>query len=151
MVGRILMGFVAAMIAVLIAHQPIVAALNAAGMVPNGAYSMAAVATAPPALASFMKGFGFAGWPVLFNLLFWGGLWGAFYGLINGALPGGALLKGLIFGLIVVLFNWTVLATLRGQPMFAGMVPMRMIPGPVIAIGFGLMTAFLFSKMRRHD
>ena len=72
MLGRFVIGFIAAMLAVLVFHQPIGMLCKALGLIPQYTpYNMAAHPTAAPALASMFKGFGFAGWPSLFNLLFW--------------------------------------------------------------------------------
>ena len=89
MLGRFVIGFIAAMLAVLVFHQPIGMLCKALGLIPQYTpYNMAAHPTAAPALASMFKGFGFAGWPSLFNLLFWGGLWGGLFGLFHDKLPG---------------------------------------------------------------
>ena len=87
------------------------------------------------------------GVPRLINNIFWGGLWGALFGLIYDRLPGGmAWLKGLIYGLlIVVVSNWILLPLIRaqifGQPnqvLFGGLNPQRMLASVVIVGGFGL-------------
>ena len=57
------------------------------------------------------------GVPRLVNNIFWGGLWGALFALIYEWIPGGmSWLKGLIFGLlIVVVSNWILLPLIKGQ------------------------------------
>jgi hypothetical protein len=155
---RFILGFFAAMLAVLLVHQPIVHFLVGLGWIPGRAYNMGAVNTAPAELANFMKSLGFAGWPVLFNSLFWGGLWGGLFGLIHHRLPGGLLLiKGLIYGLLILVFsNWILLPFIRGtlmglpnNPFFAGFVPNRMLAGAMILGGFGAATGFIYSLLRR--
>ena len=157
--GRIVTGFIAAMLAVVFFHQPIGLLCKYLGLIPQfNAYSMAAHATAVPAVAAFFKGLGFAGWPVMFNNLFWGGLLGGLFGLINHKLPSGIMMvKGLIFGLIVVVVsNWLLLPfiqDLRGIPnqvYFAGFNPMRMLAGAMIVGGFGLGTGLFYGILRRN-
>jgi hypothetical protein len=151
---RALTGFVAAMLAVLLFHQPMVAILKAAGMLPPTAqiYNMAPLGNAIPAVASVFKSIGFAGWPTLFNQLFWGGLFGALFGLIHHRLPGGTMLiKGLIFGLlVVVLSNWLLLPLIKGQPIFAGYVPQRLIAGALSQAAFGTGIGLIYGLLRRQ-
>lgn len=157
---RILIGFLAAALAVLLVHQPIVHLLGTMGLLPGRAYNMGAVATAPAALTAAMKGFGFLGWPALFNSIFWGGLWGVLFSLIHPRLPGGLLIiKGLIFGLIIlVVSNWIALPFIRGtllgmpnNPFFAGFVPQRMLVGAAIVGGFGLGLGLFYSLFSRDN
>ncbi len=152
--SRIVIGFIAAMLAVLIVHQPIVMLLGSLGMLPPTArpYNMAALPNAPVAIADFFKSLGLGGWPSLFNSLFWSGLWGALFGLIHERLPGGfMILKGLIFGLlIVVLSNWLAIPLIKGQPIFAGFVPARMLSGAIIVVGFGAGLGLIYGLLRRN-
>ncbi len=154
---RIVIGFIAAVLAVLLVHQPIIWGFIKAGLItapPNGpvplVYNMAAFGGAPVAVANAFKSLGLPGFPVLFNLMFWGGLWGVGYALVNTKLPGPALVKGVIYGLfMLVIANWIVIPQLRGVPMFAGMVPVRMAVGATINIGFCVGLALIYSAMRR--
>jgi uncharacterized membrane protein YagU involved in acid resistance len=150
--GRLITGFVAAMVAVLLFHQPVIWLLSTAGMLPptTRVYNMAALPNGLPAVASLFKSFGFAGWPTLFNQLFWGGLLGMIYALLASRLPGITIIKGLIFGLLVlVLSNWLIVPLLKGGPLFAGGVPARMFAGALISSAFGIGTALIYSMMRR--
>ena len=160
--GRIFIGFIAGALAVLLAHQPIILGLKAAGMLPAAslAYNMLPLGNAPPALSNLLKGFGLPGWPVLFNQMFWGGLLGSIFGLIHGKIPGGIMLiKGLIFGLLVlVLSNWILLPFIKGQlfgfpnlPYFANFAPDRMLVGGIIQAGFGMATGLLYGLFRRSE
>lgn len=155
---RLLLGFLAAVLAVLLVHQPIIHTLAGMGMIQGRAYNMAALGTAPLALTTFMKSLGFAGWPILFNTMFWGGVWGVIFALVHHRLPGGLLiLKGLVFGLLILVFsNWIGLPFIRGtllgmpnNPYFAGFVPDRMLAGALIVGGFGAGLGFLYSVLRR--
>lgn len=151
MFGRYLIGFLAAALAVLVAHQPLVFLLNSMGLIPFKAYNMEAVKTAPTWLAAVMAQAGFKGWPGIFNQMFWGGLWGVVFAGIHQWLPGRAMLvKGILFGLIIlVASNWIVLPLIRGTPLFANLVPMSMLIGVLLQCTFGAVTALLYSMFRR--
>jgi hypothetical protein len=151
MIGRILLGFLAAAIAVLIVHQPIVMLLNSMGYIPFKAYNMEAVKTAPTALAALFAQAGFKGWPGIFNQVFWGGLWGVVFAFVHHWLPGRSmLLKGFLFGMLILVFsNWIVLPLIRGTPMFANLVPLGLLMGVIIQGAFGTATALFYSMLRR--
>ena len=155
--GRIVAGFLAGALAVLVFHQTMGILLAKAGFPPAGPpYNMAAHAAAIPAVAAFFKSLGFAGWPIIFNLCFWGGMWGLLYGLINGVVPGrSVIVKGLVFGFLIQLFNWTALAYIQGQrtgtaaAYFSGFVPQRMAIGAAFQMAFGLGVAIFYRLLRR--
>jgi hypothetical protein len=143
--GRIVLGFTAAAISVLVVHEGIIFALNAAGYVPTRGWAMT------PAIPPF-------GVPRLVNNVFWGGLWGVLFALVYDWIPGGAAwLKGLIFGLfIVVASNWSLLPLIRGklfgvpnQVLFGGWVPMRMAIVVCIVGGFGLGLGIVYGLIAR--
>ncbi len=139
------LGFLAAAIAVLAVHQGIIYLL--------GTYKFL-----PPAVQAWsMKPFGPFNVPTVLNNVFWGGLWGVLFALVWPKLPGGAMwLRGLIFGLLVLLFsNWMLLPLIKGkvfgqanQVFFAGFDPQRMLIGAAILGGFGLALGLLFGLMR---
>jgi hypothetical protein len=150
MVGRILLGFLAAALAVLIAHQGMIGLLNAIGWLPNKPFNMEPIKNAPPQLAALMTQAGFKGWPTLFNLVFWGGLWGALFAVINPWLPGRAMvLKGLLFGVLIQVFNWTGLPLIKGGAFFSNFEPMRMLIGLLIQSAFGLGIGLFYGLFRR--
>jgi hypothetical protein len=152
MVTRILLGFVAAALAVLLVHQPIIGALAAAKVIPAVAYNMEPLKTAPPMLASMFAGFGFQGWPTLFNLLFWGGMWGALFGLVLAPLPLASWLKGLLLGvLVVVAGNWLLVPLLKGGALFGGFDAKRMAITSLINVPFGIATGVLYGLMARGE
>lgn len=141
-----LLGFVAAAIAVVTAHQAIVYAL-----------ALPSVGLLPPTTQAWStRPYGPFSVPTIANSIFWGGLWGALFGLIWDKLPGGAMwLKGLIFGLIItVISNWTLLPLIRRAlgvtnaaqiALFSGGDPKRMLAVALILGGFGAMTGLVYS------
>lgn len=152
--GRIITGFVAGMIAVLVFHQGAIFLLKTIGMLPptSQIYNMSPLPNGLPPVASFFKSIGFAGWPVLFNQMFWGGLLGAIFGAIHHKLPGGVMIiKGLIYGLIVVvLSNWIIVPLIKSQALFAGFVTQRMLAGALIQAAFGIGVGLFYSLLRRN-
>jgi hypothetical protein len=165
---RLIIGFIAAMLSVLVFHQPMILLLSKIGLLPATAvaYNMAPLSNAPAVVATTLKGFGLTGWPILFNQLFWGGLWGALFGAIHHRIPGGLMLiKGLVFGLFILLIsNWLLLPFIRGtlfgipnQTYFAnafgapggGFDYMRLVPGLCIQGAFGIGVGLFYSLMRR--
>lgn len=147
-VGRIVLGFVAAVIAVLVVHEGIIYLLTAGGYLPppNRAWSMAP--PVPP-----------YGVPRLVNNAFWGGLWGILFALVYDWIPVGmSWLKGLIFGLfIVVVSNWILLPLIKGrvfgqpnQVLFGGMNQTRMLIVVAIVGGFGLGLGIIYGLIARN-
>lgn len=135
--GRLLAGFIAGALAVLIFHQGMYLLLHLSGLIPNAPWRMNPV---PP-----------YGVPTIINQMFWGGLWGAGFALLYDVLPGSAVVKGLIFGMLgpMLLGSWLVVAFLKGQPLFAGafakgfdITKLRngfLLNGIAFAIGIGLL------------
>lgn len=165
---RVIVGFIAGGLAVLLAHEPIIMLLVKNGILPATAvpYNMAPLARAPAAVTDAMKNLGFLGLPTLFNSVFWGGLWGVVFSLVHPRLPGGMMLiKGLIFGILVVIFsNWLILPFIRGTLLglpnisyFAGAITqnplrvdwMRLLPSLLILSGFGTGLGLIYGLLRR--
>jgi hypothetical protein len=145
--GRIVLGFIAAAISVLIVHEGIIYLLNAGGYIPSRGWSMT------PAIPPY-------GVPRLVNNVFWGGLWGVLFALLYNSIPGGmAWLKGLIFGLfIVVISNWILLPLIKGQVfgvpnqvLFGGWNPTRMWIVAAIVGGFGLGLGIIYGLIGPRD
>ena len=131
------LGFVAAAISVLVAHQVMVLALYLIGWVPNAPYSFRPNAW---------------GVPVILNSMFWGGLWGVAFAFAAPKIPIPATwLKGIVLGVVgpVVIGNWIVMATIRGQPLFAGFAPQRMLIGVLIGGAFGLGWIYIYQAITR--
>jgi len=74
--GRIVLGFIAAVIAVAIVHEGIIYGLTQAGWIRGTAWGMQPI---PP-----------WGVPRLLNNMFWGGIWGALFAATYHRLPGNA-------------------------------------------------------------
>lgn len=149
-VGRMALGFIAAAISVLIFHQGIVYLLTMYGLARGVPWNMRPL------------GYGPVPWvPLIVNSVFWGGFWGAVFGLFYNVLPGGrSWLKGLIFGILVVIFsNWLFLPLIRQylfgyppQPLFSGFNgsnPMVLLPGFLILSGFGLGLGIIYGLIAR--
>ena len=141
--GRIAYGLIAAAIAVVVAHEGIIYVLTQSGFIRGAPWGMQPI---PP-----------WGVPRLVNNVFWGGLWGALFALVYERLPGGmAWLKGLIYGLLIVVFsNWILLPLIKGQVfgqanlvLFGGWEPRRMIATAIIVGVFGLALGVIYDLMR---
>ena len=130
----VVFGFIAAVIAVLVTLQVMVLVLYLAGLVPNPPYSFRANPW---------------GVPIILNSMFWGGLWGIAFAFFVHKLPGDTWLKGLLLGWIgpLVIGNWLVLPLIRGQALFAGFVPMRMLVGALILGAFGLGWIYIYQAL----
>jgi hypothetical protein len=144
--GRVVLGFIAGAIAVVIVHQSIVYLLGMAGMTRGVPWNTQPLGYGP-----------FAFIPLLVNTAFWGALWGALFALLYEKLPGEApWLKGLIYGLlIVVISNWTLLPLIRQyvfsyppQPLFSNFNPTVMLAVVLIVGGFGLGLGIIYGLMR---
>ncbi len=146
--GRIVLGFVAAAISVLIVHQGIVYILGTAGLTRTQPWSLQPLGYGP-----------FAWIPVLANHIFWGGLWGILFAFVYQRLPGTMMwLKGLIFGMLMLLVsNWTLLPMIRQyvfkyppQPLFAGFNPTGIMVGLLIIGGFGIALGVIYGLLARE-
>jgi hypothetical protein len=133
-----LVGFVAGVLAVASAHQIAVFVLGFAGLSEGVVYSFRP--TAP------------LGVPRIISQMFWGGLWGILFAVLLGRRPRRwpVALTGFLFGIAgPTLFGWTVLALLRGEPMFAAGAPARLATGILINGAFGVGLAMIFDAVRR--
>jgi hypothetical protein len=133
-VHKIVIGFIAGFLAVLLFHQPVLALLVSLGISKATVYSLQA--TAP------------FGVPQILSIAFWGGVWGVLFALIESRLPRGVAywLCAFLFGAILAtLVAWFVVAPLKGQPVAGGWQAARMLTGFIINGAWGLGTALLFS------
>jgi hypothetical protein len=131
---KLLLGFIAGFIAVLLFHQPMLAILNQAGIAKANLYSMRE--TAP------------FGVPQVISLAFWGGVWGVIFAAIEHRFPRGGLywVFAFLFGAIFpTLVAWFIVAPLKGQPMAGGWQFNRMLTGFLINGAWGLGTALLLA------
>ena len=145
-IGRIVLGFIAAAISVLIVHEGIIYGLTQYGVIKGTPWGMAPI---PP-----------WGVPRLANNVFWGGLWGVLFALVYNWIPGGmSWLKGLIFGVfIVVVSNWILLPLIKGQVfgqanqvLFSGWNQQRMLIVLAIVGGFGLGLGIIYGLIGPRD
>lgn len=120
----LLLGFAGGALGVLVTHQGMVWLMHMAGWLPNPPYSLRPVAP--------------FGVPAVLNAAFWGGLWGVALAALLRATGAPALLTGLLVGALgATLVGWTVVAGLKGLPLFAGGELARMWRGPLINGAWG--------------
>ncbi|MFL6564401.1 MAG: hypothetical protein ACJ8G5_05680 [Burkholderiales bacterium] len=127
--GRwLLVGFLSGAVSVLVCHQVVAALLHAIGMTPRAPYSMQP--TNP------------LGIPQLGSIVFWGGVWGVVLAAALRSYTGRALvIAATIFGAVLPsLVAWTLVAALKGQPLFAGGAPKGLMVGLLVNAAWGLGT-----------
>ena len=127
--GRwIVVGFLSGAVSVLLCHQVIAALLHAIGITPRVPYSMQP--TPPLGVAQ------------VWSLAFWGGVWGvALAAALRRYVDGALVIAATIFGAILPsLVAWTVVAALKGQPLFAGGAPKGLAVGLLVNAAWGLGT-----------
>lgn len=135
----LLVGFASGAVSVLLFHQGALGLLNAWELSARAPYSMAP--TRP------------WGVPVVWSLVFWGGLWGAVLAATLGRLQGARLVLGAaLFGAVLpTLAALLVVAPLKGQPAAAGVVPLAILIGLLVNGAWGLGTGIgltLFGRRR---
>jgi hypothetical protein len=133
----IAVGAVSGGLAVLVLHQAVAALLYALGITERVPYSMQP--TSPFGVAQ------------LWSLVFWGALWGA---ILAAALrrfaDAGLIIAATIFGAILpTLVAWIIVASLKGQPLFAGGVPKAMAVGVLVNAAWGLGTGIGLALLGR--
>jgi hypothetical protein len=139
--GRwIVVGFLSGAVSVLLCHQVIAALLHAVGITPRVPYSLQP--THPLGVAQ------------VWSLVFWGGVWGVLLAMALRRYADGALvIAAAIFGAILPsLVAWTVVAALKGQPLFAGGAPKALAVGLLVNAAWGLGTGIglaLFGRRGR--
>ena len=129
---KLVIGFAAGFIAVLLFHQPALALLTQMGFAKATTYSFNA--TAP------------LGVPQVISISFWGGVWGMIFAILEYRFPRDARywLYAFMFGAIFpTLVAWFVVAPLKGLPPAGGWQMTRMVTGFVINGAWGLGTALL--------
>jgi len=131
-------GFIAGCAAVLIFHQGAVALMNALELTERAPYSMQP--TQP------------FGVPQLSSLTFWGGVWGVFFAVLLQRLYGAPLVViSLVLGAVLpTLVAWYLVASLKGQPVAAGYVPMGMAFGIIVNAAWGLGTGLGLAMFGRR-
>ncbi len=126
---RAAIGFLAAVLSVLVFHQGMILFLRETGLF--GFPRTALVWN----LAANPRAFGL---PTLLNQCFWGGLYGAAFGILapRARLP--MWLSGLITGAATTLVGMFVIAAIRGTPIAAGWQLLPWLRGLSIGIPFGI-------------
>ena len=129
---KLLLGFAAGFIAVLLFHQPVLALLNQIGLAEANIYSL--------------KGTAPLGVPQVISLAFWGGVWGVLFALVEHRFSHGtrywvyAFAFGAIFPTLVA---WFLVAPLKGLPVAGDWQLNRMVTGVLINGAWGVGTALL--------
>lgn len=137
---KLIVGFIAGFIAVLLFHQPVLALLTVLGIAKASTYSFGA--TAP------------FGVPQVISLSFWGGVWGIVFALVEHRIPRGKRywVYAFLFGAILpTLVAWFVVAPIKGQPVAGGWQASRMFTGFLINGAWGLGTALLLALGLRRS
>jgi hypothetical protein len=128
---RLVFGFAAGFVSVLIFHQLMLGLLHLLGVTPAVPYRFAPV---PP-----------FGVPAVISSAFWGGLWGILFALVEPSFPrssGGYWLAALLFGAIpLVLVAWFIAAPLKGLPAAGGWRPAGIATGLLVNGAWGVGTA----------
>jgi len=113
---RIIGGFIAGALAVLIFHQGMYVLIQQLQKMQ--------VLGAPPLAGmpwNMAPDPGAYGMPRVLNQAFWGGLWGILFAFLIDSLPGPDVVRGFIFGCVfpMLLGSWLVVALIKGQPIFS--------------------------------
>jgi hypothetical protein len=136
---RVIYGFAAGAVAVLVFHQGMVLLLHLAGQIPRFPWSMAPVAP--------------LGVPTIVNQMFWGGLWGVAFAFVGSRLPvPNELGRGVVFGLLGpwLLGNGVLVPLIKGGNLLFGFNPQNMWRGALIGAAFGLGLAVVMKLIGRR-
>lgn len=135
---RAILGFVAAVIAVLTFHQGMILVLGQFGLVRSTVYNFSPV--------------GPFGVPLLVNQCFWGGVYGAVFGILWPRFSWPAWTCGLTFGVVASLVSMFVVSPLKGGPFGAGWQAWPMARNLLIngswGLGLGLIAPLLLPRRR---
>ena len=137
---RALLGFIAAVISVLIFHQGMWAALHT--------LALPGLAMPPPYPIDPIPPWGI---PRIINLCFWGGLYGIVFGLILPRLTAPLWLCGLGLGVIAALVGILVVPAVKGLPIGSGWILLNWVRSLLIngfwGIGVGLILPQLTARV----
>ena len=126
---RIAIGFIAAVLSVLVFHQGMILLLRETGLFGIPRTALVWNLTANP------RAFGL---PSIINQCFWGGLYGAVFGLLAPRIRFPLWLWGLIVGASTTLVGMFIVAAIRGTPIGGGWQLMAWVRGLSIGLSFGL-------------
>lgn len=130
--GRLMVGFAAGFISVVIFSNGMVAILQVAGVAPFSPWQMSPT---PP-----------FGVPQTVSAAFWGGLWGMTYAVLEPKLA--TMLDwrvgGLVFGVLPLLVFWFVVLPMKSQPIGVLLPLGALLISVVLHMVFGLGTATFF-------
>lgn len=117
MTRTIIAGFIAGFLAVLVFHQGTAFVVHNLGNAMPWSVNLLGRAPAPFNMVPVPP----FGVPTVLSQAFWGGIWGIVLAAVLQRTRLPALLTGFIFGaLALTLVAFTLVATLKGQPLFAG-------------------------------
>ena len=137
---RALLGFIAAVISVLIFHQGMWAALHT--------LALPGLAMPPPYPIDPIPPWGI---PRIINLCFWGGLYGIVFGLILPRLTAPLWLCGLGLGVIAALVGILVVPAVKGLPIGSGWILLNWVRSLLIngfwGLGVGLILPMLMARV----
>lgn len=130
-VQRVILGFVAAAISVLIFHQGMILILREVGMLPPAArvWSFAANPW---------------GVPAIINQCFWGGLYGAAFGFLSPRFRLPMVVCGFLTGMAAMMVAYFVVAPIKGNPIAGGWVAMAWVRSLLINGSFGIGIGLIF-------
>ena len=135
---RVLAGFAAGFVAVLLFHQGMLGLLHLAGLAARAPFQFH---TVPP-----------LGVPALLSSAFWGGVWGVALAGVAPRFPTGARhwLAAAAFGALgPTLVAWFVVAPLKGLPSGGGWGFPGVLIGPLVNGAWGVGTALLLRALDR--
>ena len=137
--GRwVIVGALSGALAVIVFHQAAAALLFSAGMTERVPYAMQP--TQP------------LGVPQLWSITFWGAVWGALLAAALRRFDGARLVAlATLFGAVFpTLVAWTLVAALKGQPLFAGGAATGIAAGLIVNAAWGLGTGLGLALFGRH-
>lgn len=129
--GRMLLGFLAAAVAVLVFQQGSWTVLHLAGLMP------------PPYPTVPIPPYGL---PLIANLCFWGGVWGAAFGLLPTRVTRRWLLAGAGLGIATVIGSVLLVPAIKGAPLSSivdGLNARRLAIALLLNVPFGIGTAMI--------
>lgn len=161
---KIVGGFIAGALAVLIFHQGMYVIMQSMGLPLRGTpWNTATMVPLWPELFGLLK-IGPVRVPAIASQSIWGGLFGILFAYLIDHMPGGlAIIKGLIFGMIfpMLLGSWLLVAMIKGAPLMSGafakggfdIMALRngfLLNGVAFGIGLGLLYPLIANMMGRN-